>query len=136
MRLRRAGYDQREMSKLSFAVRKKRLQKNPLLAANLPEHWTPPKADDAVDPRAVGSPQLVAEMLTAATYVGARQGSRFTAFYGCMFYAMMRPAEVARLTKAGCFLPVAGWGRLTFGDSAPRLGRNGPTPETYTRTGA
>ena len=93
---------------LSYAVRKKRLQKNPLLAVNLPEHWTPPKADDAVDPRAVGSPQLVAEMLTAATYVGARQGCRFTAFYGCMFYAMMRPAEVARLTKAGCHLPTTG----------------------------
>jgi hypothetical protein len=108
---------------LSYAARKKRLQKNPLLAANLPEHWTPPKADDAVDPRAVGSPQLVAEMLTAATYVGARQGCRFTAFYGCMFYAMMRPAEVARLTKAGCHLPVTGWGRLTFGDSAPAPGK-------------
>jgi hypothetical protein len=108
---------------LSYAIRKKRLQKNPLLAANLPEHWTPPKADDAVDPRAVGSPQLVAEMLTAATYVGARQGCRFTAFYGCMFYAMMRPAEVARLTKAGCYLPVAGWGRLTFGDSVPAPGK-------------
>ena len=108
---------------LSYAVRKKRLRKNPLLAANLPEHWTPPKADDAVDPRAVGSPQLVAEMLTAATYVGARQGCRFTAFYGCMFYAMMRPAEVARLTKAWCHLPATGWGRLTFGDSAPAPGK-------------
>jgi integrase len=108
---------------LSYAIRKKRLQKNPFLAANLPEHWTPPKADDAVDPRAVGSPQLVAEMLTAATYVGARQGCRFTAFYGCMFYAMMRPAEVARLTKAGCHLPSTGWGRLTFGDSTPAPGK-------------
>lgn len=65
----------------------------------------------------------MAEMLTAATYVGARQGFRFTAFYGCMFYAMMRPAEVARLTKAGCHLPVTGWGRLTFGDSAPAPGK-------------
>jgi hypothetical protein len=43
---------------LSYAVRKKRIPKNPLLAANLPGHWTPPKADDAVDPRSVGSPQL------------------------------------------------------------------------------
>ena len=28
---------------LTFAVRKKRLPKNPLLSANLPEHWTLPK---------------------------------------------------------------------------------------------
>jgi hypothetical protein len=108
---------------LSYAVRKKRLPRNPLLAANLPGDWTPPKADDAVDPRSVGSPQLVADMLTVATYVGVRQGPRFAAFYGCMFYGLMRPAEVARLTKAGCYLPERGWGALTFGDSAPAPGR-------------
>jgi hypothetical protein len=60
-----------------------------VLAANLPGHWTPPKADDAVDPRSVGSPQLVADMLTVASYVGVRQGPRFVAFYGCMFYGLM-----------------------------------------------
>jgi integrase len=108
---------------LGYAVRKKRLSRNPLLAANLPEHWTPPKADDAVDPRAVGSPQLVADMLTVASYVGARQGMRFVAFFACMFYALMRPAEVARLTKAGCYLPGKGWGTLTFGDSVPAPGK-------------
>src|SRR5262249_15123473 len=108
---------------LSYAVRKKRLPKNPLLAANLPGHWTPPKADDAVDPRSVGSPQLVADMLTIASYVGVQQGPRFAAFYGCMFYGLMRPAEVAQLTKAGCCLPDIGWGALTFGDSAPAPGK-------------
>ena len=108
---------------LSYAVRKKRLPKNPLLAANLPGHWTPPKADEAVDPRSVGSPQLVADMLTVASYVGVRQGPRFIAFYGCMFYGLMRPSEVAQLTKAGCHLPDRGWGALTFGDSAPAPGK-------------
>jgi hypothetical protein len=108
---------------LTFAVRKKRLPKNPFLSANLPEHWTPPKADDTVDPRSVGSPQLVADMLTVASYIGARQGPRFVAFFGCMFYALMRPAEVARLTKAGCPLPEEGWGSLTFGDSVPAPGK-------------
>ncbi len=63
-------------------------------------------------------------MLTAATYVGTRQGPRFVAFYGCMFYGLMRPAEVARLTKAGCHLPGEGWGMLTFGDSAPAPGKD------------
>lgn len=107
----------------SYAVRKKRLPKNPFLAGNLPEHWTPPKADDAVDPRSVGSPGLVAEMLIVASYVGARQGARFAAFFACMFYGLMRPAEVAQLTKAGCYLPEKGWGMLTFGDSSPAPGR-------------
>ena len=62
-------------------------------------------------------------MLTAGSYVGARQGPRFVAFYGCMFYGLMRPAEVARLTKAGCYLPEIGWGALTFGDSSPAPGK-------------
>ena len=91
---------------LAYAVRKKRLDKNPLSKANLPEGWTPPeKPEEAIDPRSVGSPELVAEMLTVTSYVGRRQGPRFVAFFGCMFYAMMRPAEVTSLTKDGCQLP-------------------------------
>ncbi len=109
---------------LGYAVRKKRLTKNPLSKANLPEGWTPPQApDDTLDPRAVGSPALVADMLKACGTIGKRQGPRFTAFYGCMFYALMRPSEVAALTRAGCHLPETGWGHLVFGDASPAAGR-------------
>lgn len=45
------------------------------------------------------------------------------AFYGCMFYAMMRPSEVAALTEEGCYLPETGWGHLTFADASPAAGR-------------
>ena len=58
-----------------------------------------------MDPRAVGSPALVASMLEACGTIGKRQGPRFRAFYGCMFYALMRPSEVAALTREGCHLP-------------------------------
>jgi hypothetical protein len=109
---------------LGYVVRKKWLAANPLSKANLPEGWTAPaKPDDTLDPRAVGSPELVATMLTACCTIGRRQGSRFTAFYGCMFYALMRPSEVAALTKTGCHLPEQGWGHLTFADSSPAAGR-------------
>ncbi len=109
---------------LAYAVRKKRLDKNPLSKDNLPEGWTPPeKPEEAVDPRSVGSPELVASMLVYASYVGRRQGPRFVAFYGCMFYAMMRPAEVISLSESGCHLPETGWGRLIFSDSSPAAGR-------------
>ena len=88
---------------LGYAVRKQRLEKNPVSKGNLPESWTPPQApDDAIDPRCVGSPALITEMLAACSYVGRGQGPRFVAFYGCMYYAMMRPAEVAALTRDGC----------------------------------
>ncbi len=62
-------------------------------------------------------------MLIYASYVGRRQGSRFVAFFGCMFYSMMRPAEVTSLTRDGCRLPDTGWGRLIFSDSSPAAGR-------------
>jgi hypothetical protein len=109
---------------LGYAVRKKRLDKNPLSKSNLPEDWTPPQApDDTVDPRAVGSPVLVAAMLHACGTIGKRQGPRFVAFYGCMFYALMRPSEVAALTRQACHLPDSGWGHLVFADASPAAGR-------------
>jgi integrase len=109
---------------LAYAVRKKRLEANPLSKVNLPEGWTPPQApDDTLDPRSVGSPALVASMLETCKGTGRRQGRRFAAFYGCMFYAMMRPSEVAALTRGGCELPAQGWGHLTFADSSTSAGR-------------
>ena len=110
---------------LGYAVRKKRLGRNPLSKGNLPEGWSPPgKPEEAVDPRCVGSPELVAHMLVVTSYAGRRQEPRFVAFFGCMFYAMMRPAEVVSLTEDGCVLPETGWGRLIFSDSSPAAGRD------------
>jgi hypothetical protein len=80
----------------------------------------PPQApDDTLDPRSVGSPALVAAMLQTCKGTGSRQGRRFAAFDGCMFYAMMRPSEVAALTRSGCELPERGWGHLMFADASP-----------------
>lgn len=109
---------------LGYAVRKKRLDTNPVSKKNLPEGWTPPESpDEAVDPRSVGAPALIDGMLAACSYVGRRQGMRFVAFFGCMYYAMMRPSEVAALTKDSCHLPDRGWGYLTFADASPAAGR-------------
>ena len=74
-----------------------------------------------LDPRAVGSPALVASMLEACATIGKRQGPRFRAFYGCMFYALMRPSEVAALTREGCHLPEQRMG-------SPDLRRLQPSP--------
>jgi hypothetical protein len=109
---------------LAYAIRKKRLDRNPVSIANLPESWTAPdSAEDAVDPRCVGTPSLIASMLVTCSYLGRNQGPRFVAFYGCMYYAMMRPSEVAALTKEGCYLPERGWGHLDFADASPAAGK-------------
>ncbi len=109
---------------LAYAIRKKRLDVNPLGKANLPDSWSPPDApDDAVDPRSVGTPELIAAMLIACSYIGRTQGPRFVAFFGCMYYAMMRPSEVAALTEDACYLPETGWGHLLLADASPAAGK-------------
>ena len=69
-------------------------------------------------------------MLDPCSHVGRRQGPRFNAFYGCMFYALMRPSEVAALTAAAATCPNTGWGHLTFADASPAAGK------AYTDDGA
>ena len=58
-----------------------------------------------------------------ATWCGAARRPVLNVAGRSTFYGLMRPAEVARLTKAGCYLPERGWGTLTFGDSAPAPGK-------------
>ena len=40
-----------------------------------------------------------------------------------MYYAMIRPSEVAALTREGCHLSDEHWGRLSFADASPAAGR-------------
>jgi integrase len=108
---------------LQYAVLMERLPANPLAGGGVPREWRPPKTEDEVDPRSIGNPATVAHVLTTVSYVGRRQGPRFTAWFGCMYYAMMRPEEVADLRRSGCHLPETGWGTLTFSVSAPAAGK-------------
>ncbi|MEV0313487.1 tyrosine-type recombinase/integrase [Nonomuraea fuscirosea] len=109
---------------LRYAVIEERLGANPLDDKALRSDWAQPDVDDAVDPRAVGNPRQIAAALTACSYVGRRQGRRFVAFFGCMYYAMMRPAEVSRLRRADCHLPESGWGKLILEASKPEVGKD------------
>jgi integrase len=107
---------------MGYAVRKKHLDVNPL--ASLPDGWTAPaKPAEALDPRSIGGPELVEHMLDVCGTIGATQGPRFRAFYGCMYHGLMRPSEVAALTVAACELPSEGWGWLTISDATVSAGR-------------
>lgn len=63
------------------------------------------------------------------TYVGQRgsgqhsRGHRFVALYACMYFAALRPAEAVALRQRNCYLPDAGWGRLTLENSRPEVNR-------------
>ena len=62
-------------------------------------------------------------MIETCRTLGTTQGGRFRAFYGCMYYSMMRPSEVVALTLSACELPEDGWGWLTIADASTTAGR-------------
>jgi len=96
------------------------LDENPL---NL-VRWTKPRTLATVDPSTVINPQQARRFLTAVEAHGER-GKRLKAFFACMYYAALRPEEVAdprrfNLThlpeQPGC------WGEIRLTNSVPRSG--------------
>ncbi|MGW3237120.1 tyrosine-type recombinase/integrase [Streptomyces olivaceus] len=75
--------------------------------------WSPPKSTEEVDPASVANPRQVRELLAGVRTQGDR-GAHLEAFFGCLYYAAMRPAEAVGLTASQCHLPKRGWGRLTL----------------------
>jgi integrase len=67
-----------------------------------------------------------AEALLAAV---ARIRPALTAFFGCLYYAALRPEEAIALRSADCHLPARGWGLVTLARAAPR------TATAWTSTG-
>ncbi|MGJ7878333.1 tyrosine-type recombinase/integrase [Streptomyces rochei] len=100
-----------------------------LLASNpLPRvDWTPPESDDEIDFRYVPDPRLARALLGAVRDSGPR-GQHLHAFFGCLYYAAMRPGEIVALTESDCTLPpnsadaVQEWGELLLGESCPEVG--------------
>lgn len=100
-----------------------------LLSANpLPRvDWTPPDTGDEIDFRYVPGPSLARSFLKAVSETGVR-GEHLEAFFGCLYYAAMRPAEIASLKEEDCKLPpdtqaaADEWGELLLGESRPEVG--------------
>jgi site-specific recombinase XerD len=102
---------------LRFAVEKERLPGNPLLKV----HWTVPKAVEELDERSVATPAQARALLAGVREQGPR-GEHLEAFFGCMYYAAMRPEEVSMLSEDACTLPESGWGRLALTAARPQVG--------------
>ncbi|MET9253714.1 tyrosine-type recombinase/integrase [Streptomyces sp. NPDC003717] len=102
---------------LRYAVERDLLSVNPLSRID----WTPPDTDDEVDFQYVPGPALARRLLEAVGECGPR-GGYLTAFFACMYYAAMRPSEVASLTRRVCKLPADGWGELVLSRSRPEVG--------------
>ncbi|MDD1064118.1 site-specific integrase [Streptomyces cocklensis] len=107
---------------LAYAVTADRLKANPLPKAD----WQAPLTDTEVDFRYVPGPHLARDLIAAVGAQGPR-GAHLKAFFGCLYYAAMRPGETAALADHDCLLPdpEAGpdaWGELVLARSHPEAG--------------
>ncbi|MDF2269220.1 site-specific integrase [Streptomyces coacervatus] len=85
--------------------------------------WSAPKSTEEVDPASVPNPRQVRALLEGVRSQGER-GAHLEAFFGCLYYAAMRPAEATGLTADQCHLPESGWGKLTLRGGIVHAGRN------------
>lgn len=78
-----------------------------------------PGSSRPAGPRSAASPAQVQALLVEVT----RIRPELTAFFGCLYYGALRPAEAVALRATSCDLPPAGWGQLTLTASLPRSAR-------------
>ena len=100
---------------LSYAAELGMLEANPLDRIT----WRPPRPSCPVNPRSAASPAEVQAILAEITKVRPE----LTAFFGCLYYAALRPAEAVALRADSCDLLPVGWGQLTLTRSLPRSAR-------------
>jgi hypothetical protein len=106
---------------LSYAAEAGLLPGNPLDNFG----WRVPQSSAAFDPAVVASPDQVSALLDAV----AQTRPELTAFFGCLYYAALRPEEAVALRLADCHLPASGWGVLRLATATPR------TAAAWTSTG-
>jgi len=104
-------------SVLGLAVDDGLLDANPLDRSN----WAAPDAVRTVDPGVVINHEQARALLAAVAAQG-RMGRHLKAFYGCMYYAALRPSEAVPLLRTAIRLPAAGWGEFRLRESAPLSG--------------
>lgn len=102
---------------VEYAVEQKLLTTNPIPALK----WQAPKTSQEVDQRSVPNPIQSRSLLNA---VGDEAGGKhLVAFFGCLYFAALRPEEAVSLKKRNLSLPAEGWGKLHLEKAEPYAGR-------------
>jgi integrase len=104
---------------VEYAVERKLLHSNPIPALK----WKIPKAVTVVDRRRVVNPTQARQLLAAVAQQG-RSGPRLVAFYGCLYFAALRPEEAVALNKRHLDIPESGWGWLHLDRAEPHAGKD------------
>ncbi len=103
---------------MQYAIEINVLTDNPLRSIK----WNKPRTLKTVDPRAVVNSEQARRFLDAVRAQGER-GARIVAFFGCMYYAALRPEEAVDLRRENLVsLPDEGWGEMLLTHSEPRSG--------------
>ena len=71
------------------------------------------KTTESIDPRVVINHDQARALLTAVK----EHTPALHAYFACMYYAAMRPAEVSNLREVDLHLPESGWGQITVDHS-------------------
>jgi integrase len=64
------------------------------------------------------------KLIGAVGVIGATQGPRLRALFGCMYYGMLRHSDAASLLLDECSLPGEEWGVLEFSEITSATGRD------------
>ncbi|WP_116952480.1 tyrosine-type recombinase/integrase [Jiangella endophytica] len=99
-----------------YAVDRKVLIANPLSTVKQPAQRIA-----EVDPRSVANPTQARDLFTAVAAQGTT-GQRLEAYFGCLYYAAMRPEEAADLSRHNLDLPEKGWGWIYLEAAKPHAG--------------
>lgn len=99
---------------LEYAVELETFTSNPLHRVR----WRAPRTTEAVDRRIVVNPVQARALLDAvrADYPA------LAAYFACLYFAGLRPAEALELCRDDCRLPQTGWGQLLLSRSHQRAG--------------
>ncbi|MGH3418146.1 MAG: tyrosine-type recombinase/integrase [Streptosporangiaceae bacterium] len=91
-----------------------------LLPANPADRvqWRPPRAAVVLNPATVASP---AQVRTILAQVGCVRPD-LVAFFGCPYYAVLRPEEAVALRRDDLILPARGRGKMILTGACPRTG--------------
>ena len=74
-----------------------------------------------VDPASVANPMQARMLIDAVDHIG-KPGPPLKAFFATMYYAGLRPEEVANLNKSDLAIPEKGWGDLNLSGARPEIG--------------
>lgn len=103
---------------MEFAVEGHVIPHNPLRGIKLAR----PKKSEEVDVRTVVNTDQARRFFDAMGSL-PNMGPRLVAFFGCMYYAALRPEEVIGLHRAALTsLPKKGWGEATLAEAEPEPG--------------